>query len=1227
MYDSVSSCTIPELNSSSSHFRVSVLLKGRQRSTRTAAMIDSGATALFISRRFVTKNQVFLHPLHSSIPLFNIDGTHNAAGSITHYARLQLSMGDYVERLEFLVTDLGPEDVVLGLPWLRKVNPDIDWEKGTMELGEEEREATGAEWTPRIERIAANRVQRRKWWKDKVLEDTTEELWCAAGYTYSTELAQKANQDKPKRTFEEIVPEEYRQYSKVFSETESERLPEHKPYDHAIDLKPDAPETLRSKVYPMPPNEQEELDRFLEENLRKGYIVPSKSPMASPVFFVKKKDGKLRLVQDYRKLNDLTVKNRYPLPLASDIISRLRQAKYFTKFDVRWGYHNVRIKEGDEWKAAFVTNQGLFEPRVMLFGLTNSPATFQALMNSIFADLIVAGKVAVYLDDILIFSSTLEEHRQVTHEVLRRLQEHDLYLRPEKCEFERTEVEYLGLIIREGEVAMDPVKVRAVTAWPAPRNLRELRGFLGFANFYRRFIRDFSRHARPLNDLTKKDVPWTWGLAQQRAFQALKDAFTSEPVLISWDPNRPTRVEVDASGFATGGVLLQKLDDGLWHPVAFRSESMSDAERNYEIYDREMLGIIRALEDWRHYLEGLPNPFEIITDHRNLEYWRTAQNLSRRQARWSLYLSRFDFHLTHKPGKSNTQADPLSRLPTHQVLDADDNQEQIVLGPERFATLSATLTDTSSLEQEIRDAQVQDPEVVDALRVLKEKGPRKLTNGLLEWEVENGLIYRHGKLYIPSGGDLRKRITFLCHDTLASGHPGRNGTLELVSRLYWWPQQAAFVRKYVEGCETCQRRKAPRHPRGTLHPHDVPEGLWQTMGVDLITGLPLVNGYDAIIVYCDHYSKQVHVLPTTSNVTAEGVADIHYREIFRLHGIPSKIVSDRGPQFAARFMKALYEKLGIQHALTTAYHPQSNGQTERANQEVEKHLRLFTNARQDDWVDHLPTAEFVLNSRLHSALDMSPFEVIYGYRPDFTVPIGSPSKFPVLEQRLETLREVRREAEAALRMEKETMKEQFEQGKPKPHEFKVGDRVWMDSKDVTIHQASRKLGPRRLGPYVVVERVGDLAYRLQLPHSMLPRHDVIHVDRLTPWTGNEVNGDLPPEPDPVEVEGELEYEVEEILDSRKYRNQFQYLVHWKGYSEGDNSWEPAKNLTHCQELIDAFHKRNPNAPRRISAAILQSLPWQPLTNFTETTPTLYEWESGRLPGRGSVGDRRTIGGG
>ena len=786
-----------------------------------------------------------------------------------------------------------------------------------------------------------------------------------------------------------------------------------------------------------------------------------------------------------------------------DIINRLRQARLFTKFNVRWGYNNIRIKAGDEWKAAFVTNRGLFEPQVMLFSLTNSPATFQALMNTIFADLVAQGKVAVYLDDILIYSHTTAEHRDVTHEVLRRLMDHDLYLHPEKCEFECTEVEYLGLVIHQGKVTMDPVKVQAVTDWPAPQNIRELHGFLGFANFYCRFIKNFAHLAQPLNDLTRKDARWSWNVSCRQAFQALKHNFASKPILTMWDPNRPTRLEVDASGFATGGILLQRLDDDLWHPVAYRSQSMIDAKRNYEVYDKEMLAIVRTLKDWQHYLEGLPQPFDIITDHCNLQYWRTAQNLTRCQAHWSLYLNRFDFRLTHKPGATNTQADPLSRIPTHLVTDADDNQNQLVLHPHHFATAAASSNLSDTLDDDIRNATEQDSEVVLALKLLRDHGPQQLTSGLTDWEEREGLIFYKGRVYIPKDANLRRRILQLCHDSLATGHLGRRGTLELVNQLYWWPGMTTFVNKYVASCDTCQRSKPARHSRSTLQPHDVPDGPWQTVGIDLITGLPSVEKYDVIAVYIDHYSKQVHVVPTTSEVDAEGMADIHYREIFRLHGIPTKVVSDRGPQFAARLMKALYQRLGITHALTTAYHPQSNGQTEHANQEVERHLQLFTNARQDDWVKHLPTAEFVLNNRMHSVHQMTPFEVMYGYRPqaDFTVPAGPPTKFLALNSRLNKLCNARKEAEAALRLEKYNMKQTFEAGKPARHTFAPRQKVWLSSKDISLPQMSRKLAPRQLGPYEVLERTGDLTYRLELPPSM-HQHLVFHVDRLSPWHGN-----------------------------------------------------------------------------------------------------------------------------
>ena len=1193
-------------------------------------MIDSGATAMFISKRFVERNHVLKCPLEDPIGLNNIDGTANRAGGITHFVRLTLTVGDITKETEFLVTDLGPEDLILGLPWLKETNPQVDWEKGEMKLpsGSEE------EPSPPLQKVDTTRAQRRAWIKAGIITHATDQVYCLASFTYSTKLAADANEAKLKKTFEQMVPQEYHSHAKVFSEQESHRLPKAQPWDHTIDLKPDAPETLKSKVYPMPLNEQAALDEFIEENLQKGYIVPSKSPMASPVFFIKKKDGKLRLIQDYRKLNDITIKNRYPLPLASDIINRLKDAKIFTKFDVRWGYHNVRIKEGDEWKAAFVTNRGLFEPKVMFFGLTNSPATFQALMNSIFADLIAEGKVAVYLDDILIWSNDLAEHRKIVHEVLKRLEEHDLYLRPEKCEFEKSEIEYLGMLIREGQVLMDPVKTKAVTTWPTPQNLKDVRGFIGFANFYRRFIKDFSKICRPLHDLTKKDTPFVWGQKQQEAFDALKTAFTSDPILAVWDAERPTRIEVDASGHATGGVILQKSEAGLWHPLAFRSQTMTEPERNYEIYDREMLAIIEALKDWRHFLEGLPEPFEIWTDHANLKFWKEAQHLNRRQARWSLLLADFNFVLIHKPGTSMTQADPLTRLSANQISDSDDNKEQIVLKPEHFRTIAATAFATiNPLEKKIRECLDREEEVAKALLTLKKDGPRKLQNGILEWESQDNLIYYKGKLYIPNNKDLRREIIKSCHDTVTTGHPGKHGTIELVSRSYWWPRLASDVEVYVQGCDACQRFKAAHHPNAVLQPQEVPEGPWKHMGIDLVGPLPLCKGYDMVAVYVDHYTDQCHIIPTTQKVNSEGVADMHYERIFPLHGFPEKVFSDRGPQFASRFIRALYARLGIETGFTTAYHPQGNGKTERKNQEVSQFLRIFSNQRQDDWVDHLPAAEFTLNSRIHSGAAHSPFELLYGFTPDFTIPAGKRSNIPALEKRLDNLMEARKDAEAALRISKARMKEQHEKGKRPAHVFEVGDYVWLDSKDLRIRQPTTKLGPKRLGPYKVLECVGELAYRLELPKS-LKIHNVLSVSRLSPWFDDGTH--KPPPPEPVQVDGEEEYEVDKILDSRFYRNQLQYLVSWKGYGAGENTWEPlwCFDSGKAKKAIQTFHKKHPAAPRHIAAATFVDLYPHFRAPVTSADPSVIPdqfpkshdlaWEDGKYTGEASSSRGRSI---
>ncbi len=338
---------------------------------------------------------------------------------------------------------------------------------------------------------------------------------------HANELAAAANVGKPKRMFKEMVPEDYHSFHDLFSKESFNELPERRPWDHAIKLTPNAKSTLDCKVYPLNQNKQEQLDIFLDENLEMGHIRPSKSPFASPFFFVKKKDGTLRPVQDYRKLNEMTIKNRYPLPLISELINKLQGAKYFTKLDVRFGYNNVRIKEGDEEKAAFRRTGVCMNPPSMFFGLTNLPTTFQWMMNDIFRNLIGEGKVTIYLDDILIFSKNLKEHREIVKRVLQCLRENKLFLKAEKCEFKVLETKYLSVIISENSIRMDPVKIAGIAEWPTPTKKRELQLFLGFTNFYRKFIKNYSKVVKALTQLTGL-AAWTWGKSQEDAFKELK---------------------------------------------------------------------------------------------------------------------------------------------------------------------------------------------------------------------------------------------------------------------------------------------------------------------------------------------------------------------------------------------------------------------------------------------------------------------------------------------------------------------------------------------------------------------------------------------------------------------------------------------------------------------------------------------------------------------------------
>ena len=1146
------------------------------------ALLDTGCTGSAIDAEFVREKGIPTQLLHTPIPVYNADGSHNSGGPISEYVELRVRVKDHVEKLSLAVTNLGKSQLFIGYEWLKLHNPSIDWKAGTImfdrcpdicnytsvlaDLEDEDEDGCCEEevFDPEAHLEKGDRVFCLDY--EGYFQHGGMHIRSAA--TTATELAAKEFQKKEKKSFEEAVPEMYQEFRDVFEKEHFDSLPQRRPWDHAIELTPGS-KPISCRNYPMSQTEQKELDSFLEENLRSGRIRPSKSPWASPFFFVKKKDGALRPVQDYRQLNDVTIKNKYPLPLIQELVDKLSKAKYFTKLDVRWGYNNVRIKEGDEYKAAFLTNRGLFEPLVMFFGLTNSPATFQTMMNDIFQDLIFMGKIVIYLDDILIFSKTLEEHREIVKQVLERLRKHKLYLNHNKCEFEKTEIEYLGMIISEGCIKMDPVKLQGVAEWPVPKVKKEVQAFLGFTNFYRRFIKDFGKIAQPLTKLTGS-VPFFWEEEQQVAFDTLKEIMCSAPVLVIPNNVDPFKVECDASDYAVGATLSQQ-QNGTWHPVAFMSKAMNQTQRNYEIYDKELLAVMLSLEQWRQYLVGAKETVEIWTDHKNLQYFRQPQKLNRRQARWAVEMADYDFTLHHKPGPQMLKVDLLSRRADHQH-GKDDNADVTLLKAEHFRQHTFDLPGPGDeiMKSILENIHKKDKSVEKAL------GAKEA-----DWEEdEDGLVTWKYRVYVPKVKSLREKIIRLHHDLSSSGHPGRYKTQELITRNYWWPRIQGDVKKYVDGCQTCQKTKAHRHKHAApLHPNQIPSRNWGTVSVDIIGPLPEALGFDAILVVVDTKSKQIIAIPTTIELSSLGWAKLFRDHVYAFHGLPDKIISDRGPQFVSKFIAALYQLLSIEANPSTAYHPQTDGQTERVNQEIEQYLRIFVNHRQSDWPEWLPLASFSYNDKVHSSTGFTPFFLNKGEHPrkgtEPSVQVSNQAATDFVDH----MKSIQEEATSAIAIAQEQMKRYYDRSRGSSRNYQVGDKVWLEGYNITTDRPSKKLEDKRYGPFTIIKKVGKSAYKLQLPPTWKSLHPVFNEVVLSPYTPPAYpSQQVPAPPPPVDAHKNI-YIVDRILDSKKQRGVVKYLVLWKGYPREEATWEPMKNLKGAKEKVKEFYKENPRAIR------------------------------------------------
>jgi len=763
--------------------------------------------------------------------------------------------------------------------------------------------------------------------------------------------------------------------------------------------------------------------------------------------------------------------------------------------------------------------------------------------------------VLVFFDDILVYSKNAVDHEMHVRKVLEILRTHKLFAKKSKCTFSVDKVEYLGFVVSKVEylgfvvskegISADPAKVQAVIDWPEPRTVKEVRGFLGLTGWYRIFIPKYAKLASPLTALLKKDQPFQWTPMCQSAFDKLKAALVTSPVLKLPDFSKPFEVITDASGFVIGGVLMQE-----GHAIAYESRKLRNHARNYATHDLELLAVTYALKLWRHYLLG--QRFTLVTDHQSLKWIFTQENLNMRQRRWMQTLQEFDFEIKYRPGKANVVADALSRK----------------------ASLLAISIISSPLVEEVKGKIHSDSYFAPNITLLlqESKTPKEL-KAVQGYCLSDECLYFNNRLCIPKDGEIKKRLLVEAHDSPIARHPSYIKTFMSLKKSFFWPGLKKDVLHHVRQCLVCQRVKAERVKMpGMLQPLDIPLMKWESISMDFVTGLPTIrSGYNSIFVVVDRLTKVAHLIPVKVTFSAMDIAKIFIKEIFRLHGLPRRIVSDRDAKFTSRFWTAFFEAVGTSLNLSTAYHPETDGQTERVNQVIEDILRSCGKEPQK-WMSYLHLVEFAYNASYHRSIGMSPFKALYGQ--DCLTPLAWSDpliRVEVSKQMLDEMdhqmQTIRKDIKAAQDRQK-----QYADAKRSVRTFEEGDMVFLRvrPKRSSISLGKyKKLSPRYCGPYVITRRIGDQAYKLLLP-PQLKVHNVFHVSLLKKYV-----------PDPSHVldedqialptQGQLELEPEKILDMREkaLRNRVlrEFLVKWKFYPVEDATWEKEEDLEKDYPLL------------------------------------------------------------
>jgi len=790
---------------------------------------------------------------------------------------------------------------------------------------------------------------------------------------------------------------------------------------HEINTRADAA-PVNVRPYRLPERHKLEVNRQITEMLQSEIIRTSISQWNAPLLVVPKKADasgkiKLRVVVDFRKLNNITIGDSFPLPNITEILDQLGSAKYFTTLDLASGYHQIPMAEQDKGKTAFSTPYGHYEFNRMPFGLKNAPATFQRLMNSVLTGM-QGLKCLVYLDDIVIYGSSLEDHNKRLEEVLQRLRENKLKLQPDKCEFLRKETVYLGHIISENGISPDPSKLVAIKDFPEPKRVKDIQSFIGLAGYYRKFIENFSKIAKPLTRLTKKTEKFIWTADQQDAFNKLKEKLTTAPVLRYPDFTQEFIVTTDASAYALGAVLSQGTvgDD---RPIAYASRVLTRAEQNYSTTEKELLAIVWAVKHFRPYVYG--TKFKVVTDHKPLIWLFSVNDPGSRLIRWRLKLEEYDYEIIHKAGRANANADALSRNVKYDTCKGEEERN-----------IHTLKEDTDNLRIPTEEEKVQ---------ILKEY-----------------------------------------HDAPIGGHQGIERTLRRIRLKYNWPGITKDVEEHIKRCELCQKNKLTPRTKAPLVITDTPSRPFEKCALDILGPLTVTtNGNKYLLTFQDSLTKFSKAIPIP-NQEANTVSKEFVTKIVLEHGIPEKILTDQGTNFLSEIFKNTCRLLKIDKIQTTAYHPESNGALERSHRTLAEYLRHYINKDQTDWDEWVPYAMFAYNTTPHTATGYTPFELTYGHQAELPTALTKPPKptynYDDYAQELkERLRATTQLARKRVKEEKVKAKQQYDK-RTGEIKYKIGEKVLVY--DETLRRGrSKKLEALWTGPYTIIEKNSEVNYTVK----------------------------------------------------------------------------------------------------------------------------------------------------